>query len=133
MRVVPVSADNVRNIWPHIERFVASACDRGPGGLNPDDLRASCETSRHQLWIGVGDHGAEAAAVTGIFDDGNVRRAEWITFGGDWSKSLNFMPLLEQWAKDNGCKAFRSYGRPGMVKRMPKEYRIKGVIFEKDL
>ncbi len=133
MRLAPVSAENVRNIWPHVEKFISSACIRGPGNLTPDGLRVSCETKRHQLWIGIGDDGAEAAAVTGIYDDGDVRRAEWVAFGGSWAKSQEFMPVLEQWAKAQGCTAFRSYGRPGMTKRMPREYRVKGIIFEKEL
>ena len=133
MRLIPITSDNVRNIWPFIHDYISQACAKGPGELLPSEIIVSCETRRNQLWIGLGDKGAEAAAITGIYDDGNVRRAEWIAFGGDWSKSQEFMPVLEKWAKDNGCTAFRSYGRPGMKKRMPREYRVKGIIFEKEL
>lgn len=131
MRLAPISKENVRNIWPHVEHFISAACRKGPGGLNPDELRVSCETSRHQLWVLVGE-GVEAAAITGIYD-GEPRRAEWIAFGGSGTAWREFMPAIEQWAKDNGCTAFRSYGRPGMKKRMPNGYRVKGIIFEKAL
>ena len=133
MRLAPISAENVRNIWPHIEHFIIAACKKGPGGAEPDDLRVSCETKRHQLWVLVDQDGAKAAAVTGIYDNGKERRAEWIAFGGSGAEWRDFMPPIEQWAKDNGCKAFRSYGRPGMKKRMPQGYRVKGIIFEKEL
>ena len=134
MRLVPVSAENVKNIWPHVETFIKAGCAKGPGGLDPAELNVSCETKRHQLWLLLDDGKPVSAAITGIFDDGNERRAEWICFGAvsgvDWSEH---MPAIEGWAKDMGCKAFRSYGRPGMQKRMPKGYRVRGIIFEKVL
>lgn len=133
MRLVPISSDNVPNIWFHVKPFIDAACKKGPGGLNPQELRVSCETMKHQLWALIGTHGIEAAAVTGIIEDDEGRRAEWIAFGGSGDEWTDFMQPIEQWAKDNGCKAFRSYGRPGMKKRMPREYRVKGIIFEKAL
>ena len=133
MRLVPISADNVKNVWAYVAKFIEAACKKGPDNLSPNDLRVSCETSRHQLWVLISNNGAEAAAVTGIYDDDEVRRAEWIAFGGSGDVWQEFMAPIEQWAKDQGCTAFRSYGRPGMTKRMPTEYRVKGIIFEKSL
>ena len=133
MRLVPISSDNVKNVWPHVSKFIESACDKGPDNLSPSELCVSCETMRHQLWVLISSNGPEAAAVTGIYDDGDVRRGEWVAFGGSGNAWIEHMEPIEQWAKDQGCTAFRSYGRPGMTKRMPTEYRVKGIIFEKVL
>jgi len=131
VRLVGITSDNVKNIWFHVEHFIKAACKKGPGGLDPNELRKACETKRHQLWVLFGDK-IEAAAITGIHDEG-TRRAEWIAFGGSGDIWQEHMPAIEAWAKRQGCKAFRSYGRPGMRKRMPKGYRVRGIIFEKEL
>lgn len=113
-----------------------AACKKGPcRDLDESELRVSCETGRHQLWIALGDDNAPiAASVTGIREDNGRRVAEWIAFGAtDATSWQQFMQPIEQWAKQNECVSFRSYGRAGMKRLMPDGYRVKGYIFEKVL
>lgn len=136
MSLHPVTKDKASAVWPHIEHFIIAACEKGPcGDLDPCELRESCEAGRHQLWVALDDDKAPVSAcVTGIRDDRGKRSAEWIAFGASSSHVWQqYMPAIEQWARDNKCRAFRSFSRPGMKRLMPDGYRVKGYIFEKAL
>jgi hypothetical protein len=130
-----IQSDHVPEFWPHAEKFILAACRKGPcGDLDADELRQACEAGRHQLWIAFGpDNKPASACVTGIRDDNGQRVAEWIAFGGADAAMLAYMPTIEEWAKQSGCSAFRSFGRVGMKKLMPTDYRVRGFIFEKAL
>lgn len=136
MTLFAVTSDKVDAVWPHIEHFIMNACEKGPcRDLVPDELRVSCETMRHQLWVALGDdHAPVAACVTGIREDNGRRVAEWVAFGAnDANCWQEYTKTIEQWAKNLGCVAFRSFSRPGIKRIMPAGYKVKGYIFEKVL
>jgi hypothetical protein len=131
MMLVPVRSEHIGAAWPLAEPFIRAACQRGPLPCDAEDLREACEQGVNQLWIVERNEEQVAAAVTGIRSDD--RTCIWLAMGGDYYAAARFMPQIEDWAKDHGCLAMRSFSRPGMVKRFPAAYRVKGVIFEKDL
>lgn len=134
MRLIPVRSEHVETVWPFIETYIHAACERGPDGGRARDLFDACVSGRNQLWV-ADDNGAfVAAVVTGIWteqDGGKV--CMWNAVGGlDMSAWHHFSEPIEQWARDHGCCAMRSFSRPGMKRRLEaKGYHVKGYILEK--
>lgn len=131
MTLVPVCSEHIAAAWPIAEPFIRAACRRGPLPCDAEELREGCERGVNQLWIVERDAEQVAAAVTGIRADD--RACIWLAMGGDFAEAARFMPQIEAWAAAHGCLKMRSFSRPGMLKRFPAAYRVKGVIFEKDL
>ena len=129
--LVPVRSEHVAAAWPLAEPFIRAACRRGPLPCDAEDLREACEEGRHQLWIYERDNEQVAAAVTGIIADDGA--CVWIAMGGDFRAAEGSIPMVEAWARSQGCVAMRSFSRVGMVERFGPEYRTKGVILERKL
>lgn len=132
-----VRPEGVEQAWPTVSEFIAAACRRGPGRLDPIKLRAGCILSTHDLWRAVSrEKGVVGAAVTTVIDDKSEGLSiEWVAFG---AKDMRALYDLERFivarAKEYGAARFRSYSRVGMQKRMiPLGYRVTGVILEKEI
>ncbi len=135
MRLVPIRSDYVWHVWDAAKPFIEAAAAKGPTrDLDVNDLYLGCEAGRHQLWLLVTpDNSLKAVAVTGIHQTSR-RVCEWIVYSGGRDEiDSSFMKDIEAWAKGQGCEAMRSYGRVGMREIMPKDYKVKGYIFEKAL
>ena len=69
-----------------------------------------------QLWCWQSDE-IEAALVTSIQEKDGVKFCLYLALGGskmaEWKQ---FMPLVEDWARGEGCTEMRIYGRAGWAK-----------------
>lgn len=131
--LIPVRSEHVSVAWPLAEPHIRAACRRGPLPCDAEDLRDACEAGRHQLWIAECEAEVTGAAVTGVLNEPQGRVCVWIAMGGTYAALEFALPLIEDWARDEGCIAMRSFSRVGMVRRVPSEYRAKGVILERML
>lgn len=110
--------DDVR---PHIEAALAYSDTHTLG-----DIAEGLISGSMTLWT-YGE--VEAALVAEIIDD----FCQIITLGGKGiERYFHYLDVIEQWAKDNGCKEMRVYGRRGWV-RMLKDYDEKYTVIGKRL
>ena len=133
MELIPVGSDFVDRFWPYASGLVSKACVKGPGDLNPADLREMCIEGSHQLWVLADKKEVYAVAITGIWTEGR-KVCEWVAFAS--TNKVDWRPYaleIEEWAKAQDCIAMRSFSRLGMRKIVPDGYKTKGYIFEKAL
>jgi GNAT superfamily N-acetyltransferase len=91
---------------------------------------AAVSAGHSLLWLAVDDEArVHGAGVTEL--DGDVCViAAW---GSDDQGSCGpLLATIEQFAKAEGCKAVRIYGRAGWQRRLT-EYRVKAIIMERPL
>jgi hypothetical protein len=90
---------------PHIER----ALQRG-SNYTIDDIYAGLKSTAMQLWM----WGDEAALVTTIQNKDEQRWLLFLALGGEnMTEWQQYLPIVEDWARENGCQEMRIYGRAG--------------------
>ena len=110
-------SDEIPYVWDKVSPFIQKAIDRGSNYCLDDILEGLCNTSM-QLWTYMEGNDIRAAMVTSIQEKEGVRYLLFLAMGGDsldvWMK---YLPLVEDWARENGCEEARIYGRAGWARR----------------
>lgn len=126
-----VPRGRLNEIWPAVEPLLRPAMERS-GEMPISDLLAALYQGRFVLWLAWGA-GLEAAAVTEIADTINGRVCCIVACGGrDRDRWIGLRARLEHYARSEGCRQMRIYGRKGWARVLP-DYRETRVILEKDL
>ena len=103
------SSDQIPSIWPIARPLIKKALDRGSNYTLNEVYEGLC-TKSMQLWM----WGEDAALVTAIQTKAGKTYCLLLALGGsDMSVWFQYLPLVEDWAKDQGAKEVRVYGRPG--------------------
>ena len=114
-RLVCYSQDQIPHVWEEVEPLIKKALDRG-SNYTLQDIRLGLCISDMQLWTWVSEK-IDAAMVTSIQSRDDETWCLLLTMGGknmdEWKDCL---PIVEKWAKDNGCTELRIYGRSGWKK-----------------
>ena len=125
---VCVDPKRINEAWPHFKHWIKDAIEKV--GL--------IEFSRHEqdvlsgkalLWLAYDGTKVHAAATTELING----ICEIVACGGDGL--VQFLPLienLEQFARDEKCRAMRIAGRAGWS-RILKNYKVKSTILERQL
>jgi hypothetical protein len=128
MKAVCVDPKQIKKFWPHFKERIDRAINK-IGLIDPAIIEKDVLSGRSLLWLAYDGLIVHAAAVTELHDG----ICEIVACGGEGLSQ--FLPLindLEQYAKDENCKAMRIIGRKGWV-RILKEYKTKAIIIERPL
>lgn len=105
------SSDQIPAIWEKAKPFIETALNQG-SNYTLDEIYDGLCTKQMQLWMYD-----DAALVTSIQTDARNKFCLLVTLGGkrmvDW---FQYLPIVEDWAKDQGAEEMRLYGRPGWKK-----------------
>lgn len=108
-----VSSERIESIWPKVEPLLQKAIDRGHGEHEAGDILGFLLSRDMQLWIAA-DEEIRAAMVTQIINYPRLSVCQVIYLGGEGLKFWkSAKPLIEAWAKSQGCQELRAYGRRG--------------------
>ena len=114
-RLVCYSQDQIPHVWDEVAPLIKKALDRG-SNYTLQDIHLGLCISDMQLWTWVSEK-IDAAMVTSIQSRDDETWCLLLTMGGknmdEWKDCL---PIVEKWAKDNGCTELRIYGRSGWKK-----------------
>jgi hypothetical protein len=111
--LVCVDPERVREVWPHVSALLKAACYRTR--LNAfADIEADILAGRSLLWPAWNGSGVESAAAT-ILINSEIGKVCIITAcgGSDMKRWLPLIGEIETYAKSEGCKRVRIYGRKG--------------------
>lgn len=128
-RLICVPPDLVNQVWPLIEHHIRKALQRGGMG-DYNTVAAGVLSGPDLLWLALEDDKIHAVAITSLSLDGICTIVA--CGGAHFSQFGHLIAGLEQFAKNEGCKAVRICGRPGWL-RLLSGYRTKRVIIEKAL
>ena len=130
-RLAAFQSHQIPYVWDKVKDHIQRGLDRG-SEYTLDDIFVGLCNREFQLWISSGD-GIEAAMVTSIQTD-----RQGITFclllavgGENMNEWKNFLPQVEQWAKDEGATEMRIFGRRGWARALG--YDIKYTAIGKTL
>jgi len=130
--LVAVDPSLVASVWPHARALVKRAIDR-TGLCNFADIEREVLAGLQQLWLGWNGTAIQAAAVTQLVAIEGRKVCILVACAG--SDRKGWLPLLaglEQFAKNEGCRALRIIGRKGWS-RVLEDYPVKYVVMEKEL
>jgi hypothetical protein len=132
VELVPVDPSLVAGVWPHARALVKSAMDRTDLG-NFGDVEREVLGGMQQLWLVWNGTAIEAAAVTRLVLIGSRKICIIVACGGSGRK--RWLPLIagiEQFARNEGCRAVRIIGRKGW-QRILADYRANYVVMDREL
>ncbi len=122
--------EQIPGVWNQVKGFIQVALDRG-SHHTLEDIYQGLIGSEMQLWTSHDDE-IEAAVVTTIQTVRDVKGCLILTAGGtnavEW---LEWLPVMETWAKGEGCKEMRIFGRIGWARKIG--YDIKYTKMSKQL
>jgi hypothetical protein len=129
--LICVAPSEVNQMWPYAGGMIRSAIER-TGLSDFEDIEKSVLAGDQLLWIAVSDH-IEAAATTQLVKIAGCKVCILVACAGHQRE--RWLPLfaeLEKYAKDEGCKIMRLYGRKGWERALDG-YHVEHVVMEKAL
>jgi hypothetical protein len=132
VELICVDPMRVGEVWPHVSPLLKAACYRTK--LNAfADIEADILAGRSLLWMAWNGRTVESAAAT-ILINSEIGRVCIITVcgGSDMKRWLPLIEQIEAYAKREGCRRVRIYGRKGWL-HMLDGYEEKHVIMDKEL
>lgn len=130
--LVCVDPARVQEVWPHARALIRSAIEY-TGLSSPDDIETDVLYGDQLLWLAWDGRSIMAAATTQLVKPIDSKICVLTACAGhDRERWLPLFARIEQYAKDEGCKAMRIFGRPGW-ERVLDGYKKTFVILEKDL
>lgn len=129
--LVCVPPVDVSKIWPQARLLIKSAIEH-TGLSDFDHIESQVLSGDQLLWLAISDH-IEAAATTHLIKTRN-RPVLIVTAcsGAQRERWLSLRHKIEAYAKAEGCRCVRLYGRKGW-ERVLKDYSVEYVIMEKVL
>ncbi len=113
--IVTYRNHEIPSIWPHVVDHIKRAIDRG-SDYTLEQIFDGLITRDFQLWTSQSET-IEAALVTAIQDDATGRFCLLLAAGGENMDAwLDFIGVIEEWARDHNCHEMRIYGRRGWAK-----------------
>lgn len=122
-----VDPENVHEIWPQASGLIRAAIERTDLS-DFVDIEKAVLSGDQLLWLAISDR-IEAAAVTHLSRNICTLVA---CAGHQRDRWLPLFAKIEGYAKSEGCKCVRIYGRKGW-ERVLKNYRVEHVVLERAL
>jgi hypothetical protein len=132
LRLICVAPEQVARVWPLVAHLIRAAMDRGRISAFADVERGVLGGAM-LLWIAADTRAIAAAAVTVISSLNGERLCTIVACGG--RERMRWLPLrheLEAFARAEGCRAIRIWGRRGWARECP-DYRLTRILLEKEL
>lgn len=136
VELLAVDPSLVADMWPHVRALVKRAIDR-TDLCNFEGVEREVLAGTQQLWLGWNGTTIEAAAVTQLVLIGTRKICIVVAAGAapgnhDRARWPSLMAGIEQFARDEGCRAVRIIGRKGW-QRILADYRANYVIMDREL
>ena len=122
---------DVSKVWGLASGLIRAAIDQTKLSEFAD-IEKQVLAGEQLLWLAISDR-VEAAATTHLIKtDGKPVLVVTACAGSQRERWISLRHQIEAYAKAEGCKSVRLYGRKGWQREL-KDYRVEYVIMEKDL
>jgi hypothetical protein len=128
-----VPHEYVDTCWDKIEDFIAKAAKYTYGRYTVGNIYDLVKESDYQLWVAYDGKDFKGAVVTNIINYPQRKLLGMQFCGGEeldtWKPQM--LDLLKRFARDSGCGAIESTGRPGWAKVFQNDgYKATWVTYE---
>jgi hypothetical protein len=137
MHITQLTKEQTIENWPILSRYLRKVLEHGQGESTLTDYLTKVLVGVAQCW-GVIEHGTiVGVGLTEFLQYSQHKTLHIIAFSGsNFEEQSKVFPTVEQFAKDNGCKAIEQWGRPGWAKVLPQYvpgFKQAYVVMRKDL
>ena len=119
MNVSLVPKENIEELWPSIEGYMARAAEYTYGRTVVADIKYNLLNKDQQLWVAFDDEGeVYGAVVTEVQYYPQMTTLVAHYLGGKKFKlwKAEMLHIVQRFARSNHCKVIESYGRTGWEK-----------------
>jgi len=121
MNMIMISPDDALAHWATISALFKQAYDKGQGESSMSDYMKKILNKHAQCWVILEDDKITAAGLTEFMYYSQHKTLHIILFTGtDFEEQSKMFPIVEAFAKAEGCKAIEQWGRPGWAKVLPR-------------
>lgn len=122
MHITLAVPDQVAEHWHLVKDLLKQAIDHGVGESTLADYLKRIMNYQAQLWVITDDgYNVKGVGLTKFIEYSTHRTLHIVAVAGvDWAEWADQYYVLEQFAKENNCKAVEQWGRPGWSKILPK-------------
>ena len=137
MHITLLTKEQTINNWPTLSEYLNKVLEHGQGESTLTDYLTKVLVGVAQCW-GVIENGAiVGVGLTEFLQYSQHKTLHIIAFSGsNFEEQSKVFPTVEQFAKDNGCKAIEQWGRQGWAKVLPQYipgFKQAYVVMRKDL
>ena len=111
--MIGVLSHQVPEVWGEVGKHVRAALEHGNGEYLEIDIFDALVGQKMQLW-----RDGDTIAVTTIIRYPRKTTCLIVLSGGSIENVRRSLPLLEQWAKAQGCHAMDVAGRKGWLREL---------------
>jgi hypothetical protein len=126
-----VGPDLIEGMWPHVRDKIRAAVER-TGLSSFADIEGDVLSGSQLCWIAWNGAEIMAAATTQLVKPHDKVCVLTACSGYDRAQWLPLFEQIEAYAKAEGCKTMRIFGRKGW-ERVLDGYRVEHVVLEKAL
>ena len=118
-----IRQDMVQAIWERAKPHLEKALEHSDDEFKIDDVLQFLLDRAMQLWVlyDISTHDVVMAGCTEIIDYPRSKICRVVLFGGIsgmmWQE---YLTIIEDWAKEQGCVSIESLARKGMAKKLIK-------------
>ncbi len=128
-----VPQEYVDTCWDKIEGFIAKAAKYTYGRYTVGNIYDLVKENDYQLWVAYDEGVFKGAVVTNVIVYPQRKLLGMQFCGGEeldtWKPQM--LALLRRFARDSGCEAIESTGRPGWAKVFKNDgYKATWVTYE---
>jgi hypothetical protein len=132
VELVCVDPKRVHEIWPHVSGLILEAIRR-TNLSHTQDIEYDVLNGDGLLWVAWDGAAIQAAATTSLIKTDAEKVCVLTACGGaEMTQWLALLPMIEAYARDEGCGCVRIFGRKGWA-RILDGYRDEHVILRKAL
>lgn len=132
-QLVCVPPKNVKELLPVTSGRIKRGCERGDD-VPYRDVERDLLRGHALLWLAVLGSEIKGVCVTQLLETENGKVCSLVSIGGErWQEWKHLLSGIENYARAEGCRAVRFYGRKGWARLMNEEYKVTRVIMEKQL
>jgi hypothetical protein len=132
VELVCVDPKRIHEIWPHVAHLIHNAVKR-TNLSHTLDIELEVLHGKGLLWLAWDGQAIKAAATTALIKTDRDLVCVLTACGGEeMNVWLPLLPMIERYAKDEGCARVRIYGRKGWA-RVLDGYQAEHVILERQL
>ena len=135
--IIQLTKEQTIENWPTLSRYLRKVFEHGQNESTLTDYLTKVLVGVAQCW-GVIDNGTiVGVGLTEFLQYSQHKTLHIIAFSGsNFEEQSKVFPTVEQFAKDNGCKAIEQWGRRGWAKVLPQYvpgFKQAYVVMRKDL
>lgn len=137
MHIQQLTKEQTIENWPTLSRYLRQVIEHGQGESTLTDYLTKVLVNMAQCWAVVEGGTIVGVGLTEFLQYTQHKTLHIIAFSGsNFEEQSKVFPTVEQFARDNGCKAIEQWGRQGWAKVLPQYvpgFKQAYVVMRKDL